>query len=660
MSLIFKDLANAIRFLSVDAVQKANSGHPGLPMGMADVATVLFKYYLRFNPKNPDWINRDRFVLSAGHGSMLLYSLLYLAGYKSISIKDIQNFRQLKSICAGHPEYKKKSGIETTTGPLGQGLSNAVGMAIAEEVMKKRFGSNLINHRTYVIASDGDFMEGISHEAMSLAGHLKLKNLVVFFDNNKVSIDGSTKLAVSDNYKKRFESYGWNFQEVNGHNEKQISKAIKKTLKSKKPSLISCKTIIGYGSPNKSGKASSHGAALGDEEVALVRKKLKWKYKPFEIPKEILSEWRKIGKRGDLQEKKWNIIYNKKSKKVKDEFSRQINTQLPKNLDKIIDKEKRKFFNLKPNVASRQSSASVLEAITKNLPELVGGSADLSGSNNTKTKYSTIIKPSNFKGNYIHYGVREHAMAGIMNGMALHGGILPYGGTFLIFLDYCKPALRLSAFMGLIVIYIFSHDSIGLGEDGPTHQPIEHLAHLRAIPNLNVFRPADTIETLECWEIALKSSTNPSVIALSRQKLPFVTEMLTKKNMSNLGGYELKKTNLNPEVTLIASGSEVQIAIEALNKLQEININSKVISMPCQELFDKQSKEYKEKIIDKNSIKISIEASSIYGWEKYVGPDGISLGIKSFGKSAPYKKIYEHFNLTSDNVVKLAKKMLGK
>ncbi len=660
MSPIFKDLTNAIRFLSVDAVQKANSGHPGLPMGMADVATVLFKYYLRFNPKNPDWINRDRFVLSAGHGSMLLYSLLYLTGYKSISIKDIQNFRQLKSICAGHPEYKKKSGIETTTGPLGQGLSNAIGMAIAEEVMKKRFGSNLINHKTYVIASDGDFMEGISHEAMSLAGHLKLKNLVVFFDNNKVSIDGSTKLAVSDNYKKRFESYGWNFQEVNGHNEKQISKAIKKTLKSKKPSLISCKTIIGYGSPNKSGKASSHGAALGDEEVALVRKKLKWKYKPFEIPKEILSEWRKIGKRGDLQEKKWNVVYNKKSKKVKDEFSRVINGKLPKNLDKIIDEEKRKFFDLKPNIASRQSSASILEAITKNLPELVGGSADLSGSNNTKTKYSTIIKPSNFKGNYIHYGVREHAMAGIMNGMALHGGILPYGGTFLIFLDYCKPALRLSAFMGLRVIYIFSHDSIGLGEDGPTHQPIEHLTHLRAIPNLNVFRPADTIETLECWETALKSSTNPSVIALSRQKIPFVTEVLTKKNMSNQGGYELRKTNSNPDVTLIASGSEVQIAIEALNKLQEININSKVISMPCQELFDKQSKEYKEKIIDKNSIKISIEAGSIYGWEKYVGLDGISLGIKSFGKSAPYKKIYEHFNLTSDNVVKLAKKMLGK
>jgi len=657
---VFKDLANAIRFLSIDAVQKANSGHPGLPMGMADVATVLFKYYLRFNPKNPSWINRDRFIISAGHGSKLLYSLLYLTGYKRVSIKDIQNFRQLNSICAGHPEYEKNSGIETTTGPLGQGLSNAVGMAIAEEIMKKKFGSSLINHKTYVIASDGDFMEGISHEVMSLAGHLKLKNLIVLFDNNKISIDGSTKLTVSDNYKKRFESYGWSFQEINGHNEKQISKAIKKSLSSKKPNLISCKTIIGYGSPNKSGKASSHGAALGEKEVQLVRKKLNWKFEPFVIPKEILNAWRKIGEKGILQEKNWYVLYSKKSKKIKDEFSRIINNKLPKNFDKIIEEQKKKFFDLKPNIASRQASANFLEEIIKNLPELVGGSADLSGSNNTKTKYSTILRPANFNGNYIHYGVREHGMAGIMNGMALHGGVLPYGGTFLIFLDYCKPSLRLSAFMGLKVIYIFSHDSIGLGEDGPTHQPIEHLAHLRAIPNLNVFRPADTIETLECWEIALKSSTNPSVIALSRQKIPFVTETLTKKNMSNLGGYELKKTNLNPDVTLIASGSEVQIAIDAFNKLQNINISSKVISMPCQELFDKQSQEYKEKVIEKNSIKISIEAGNIFGWEKYVGSKGISLGIKSFGKSAPYKKIYEHFNLTSDNVVKLAKKMLEK
>ena len=660
MSPHFKELSNAIRFLSIDAVQKANSGHPGLPMGMADVATVLFKYYLRFNPKNPNWSNRDRFILSAGHGSMLLYSLLYLTGYKSISINDIKNFRKLNSICAGHPEYEKNTGIETTTGPLGQGLSNAVGMGIAEEIMKKRFGSSLINHKTYVIASDGDFMEGISHEAMSLAGHLKLKNLIVFFDNNKISIDGPTSLTVSDNYKKRFESYGWAFQEVNGHNEKEISRAIKKSLSSKKPSLISCKTIIGYGSPNKAGKSSSHGAALGDNEVELVRKKLKWKYKPFEIPKEILNEWKKIGEKGILQEKKWSIVYNKKSKKIKNEFSRIINDKLPKDFEKIILEQKKKIFEMKPNVASRQSSAAVLESITNNLPELIGGSADLSGSNNTNTKHSVAIKSSSFKGNYIHYGVREHAMAGIMNGMALHKGIIPYGGTFLVFLDYCKPSLRLSALMGLKVIYVFSHDSIGLGEDGPTHQPIEHLSHLRTIPNLNVFRPADTIETLECWELALKNSKTPSVIALSRQKLPFITETLTQKNMSSFGAYEIKKNKPNPEVILIASGSEIQIAVEAFNKLQNLNISSKVVSMPCQELFNKQSKEYKEKILEINAVKISIEASSVLGWEKYIGQRGSSVGMKSFGKSAPIKDLYENFKLTSNNIVELAKKMLGK
>ena len=660
MSPIFKDLSNAIRFLSIDAVQKANSGHPGMPMGMADVVTVLFKYYLRFNPNNPSWINRDRFILSAGHGSMLLYSLLYLTGYKSISIKDIQNFRKLNSICAGHPEYEKNTGIETTTGPLGQGLSNAVGMAIAEEIMKKKFGSNLINHKTYVVAGDGDFMEGISHEAMSLAGHLKLKNLIVFFDNNKISIDGPTSLSVSDNYKKRFESYGWFYQEVNGHKEKEINTAIKKSLNSKKPSLISCKTIIGYGSPNKSGKSSSHGAALGIDEVELVRKKLKWKYKPFEIPKEILNEWRKIGTKGIVEEEKWNKIYSKKNKKIKDELKRVINDKLPNHFEKVIYEQKKKFFGLKLDVASRQSSASVLEGITKILPELIGGSADLSGSNNTNTKHSVIIKPMNFNGNYIHYGVREHAMAGIMNGMALHKGIVPYGGTFLVFLDYCKPSLRLSALMGLKVIYVFSHDSIGLGEDGPTHQPIEHLAHLRSIPNINIFRPADTIETLECWELALKNSNTPSVIALSRQKLPFVTEALTQKNMSAKGAYEIRKNNSNPDITLIASGSEVKFAIEAFNKLKDINISSKVISMPCQELFDQQSEEYKEKILEKNSLKISIEASSIFGWEKYVGQNGLSVGMKSFGKSAPIKDLYEYFNITSNNVVELAKKMLGK
>ena len=659
MSPLFKNLSNAIRFLSIDAVQKANSGHPGLPMGMADVATVLFKYYLRFNPKNPSWINRDRFILSAGHGSMLLYSLLYLTGYKSISINDIKNFRKLNSICAGHPEYEKNTGIETTTGPLGQGLSNAVGMTIAEEILKKKFGSSLINHKTYVIASDGDLMEGISHESMSLAGHLKLKNLIVLFDNNKISIDGPTSLSVSDNYKKRFQGYGWSFLEVNGHNEKEISRAIKKSLSSKKPTIISCKTTIGYGSPNKAGKSSSHGSPLGEKEIELVRKKLKWEYEPFKIPKEILNEWRKIGEKGTNQEDKWIKIYNKKNKKIKDEFSRVFNNELPKNFNKIIFKLKEKIFREKYAVASRKSSELVLEEIVKEIPELIGGSADLSGSNNTITSNSKDIKPSNFNGNYIRYGVREHGMSGAMNGMALHGGVIPYGGTFLIFSDYCKPAIRLSSFMGIKVIYVLSHDSIGLGEDGPTHQPIEQLVALRGIPNLNVFRPADTIETLECWEIALKSSNNPSVIVLSRQKLPFITETLSNKNMSAMGAYEIK-TNNNSEVTLVASGSEVHIAIEASNKLIKENISSKVVSMPCQELFDKQSTDYKSKILEKNVPIISIEASSVFGWEKYTGSKGISLGMKSFGKSAPYNDLYKHFKLTSDDVVKTAKKMLGK
>ena len=660
MNTNLNQLSNAIRFLSIDAVQKANSGHPGMPMGMADVATVLFKYHLRFNPNNPSWVNRDRFILSAGHGSMLLYSLLYLTGYKSISINDIKNFRQVNSICAGHPEYKKDSGIETTTGPLGQGLGNSVGIAIGEEIFRKKFGSNFINHNTYVIASDGDLMEGISHEAMSLAGHLKLKNLIVFFDNNKISIDGSTSLSVSDNYKKRFESYGWDFQEINGHNEKQISKAISKASKSNKPSLISCKTIIGFGSPNKSGKSSSHGSPLGEDEIKLVRKKLKWKNNPFEIPSHIIEAWREVGKKGSEIEKKWILSLNKKNKKNKIKLDDFLNNKNYNNLEKILYDEKIRYFDLKPTMATRQCSSSVIETITGLMPEIIGGSADLSGSNNTKTINSKVISSKDYGGNYIHYGIREHGMAAAMNGLALYGGIIPYGGTFLIFSDYCKPSIRLSALMGLKVIYIFSHDSIGLGEDGPTHQPIEQLSGLRSIPNLNVFRPADINETLECWEIALKSQSTPSAIALSRQKLPYINPSLTRENKSSFGAYQVNITSHDYKLILIASGSEVEIALEAQKKLKNINIESKVVSMPCQELFDLQSDEYKNKILDEDCLKITIEAGSTSCWGKYLNNNSKSIGIDSFGASAPYKEVYEHFNLTSDKIALLAQEILRK
>tara|TARA_Y100000591_G_C21825271_1_gene696243 strand:- start:99 stop:2081 length:1983 start_codon:yes stop_codon:yes gene_type:complete len=648
-----KDLSNAIRFLSIDAVQKANSGHPGMPMGMSDVATVLFKYYLRFNPKNPNWINRDRFILSAGHGSMLLYSLLYLTGYKKIKLNDIKNFRQLNSICAGHPEYEKDSGIETTTGPLGQGLANSVGMAIAQEILKKKFGQDLINNKTYVMASDGDLMEGISHEAMSLAGHLNLKNLIVFFDNNKISIDGPTSLSVSDNYKKRFESYGWSFQEINGHNFKQIFNSIKRANKSKKPCIISCKTVIGFGSPNKSGKASSHGSPLGDDEVKLVRKKLKWKHEPFEIPEDIMESWREIGSKGEKLEDEWNKILSKKNSKIKEECERLVNGDLPMELDRVLGDEKLKLFQTKPKMATRQCSSYVIKCISNVLPELVGGSADLSGSNNTKTENSKVINAKNFSGNYIHYGVREHAMAGIMNGMALYGCIVPFGGTFLIFSDYLKPSMRLSALMKLRVIYIFSHDSIGLGEDGPTHQPVEQLEHLRAIPNLNVFRPADINETIECWEIALKSKSNPSAIALSRQKLPYVSEHSAGENKCSKGAYILRKTSESNEVTLIASGSEVEIALESQEKLKKENIDSKVISVPCYDIFQNQSENYKNEILGKDTFKVSIEASTKSGWKSLVGKNGITIGLSTYGKSAPYKDIYNLFNITSDHVVKM-------
>ena len=652
MSKLHNDLANCIRFLSIDAVQKANSGHPGMPMGMADVATVLFKNFLRFNPKNPDWLNRDRFVLSAGHGSMLLYSLLYLTGYKSISINNIKKFRQLNSICAGHPEYHPKTGIETTTGPLGQGISNAVGFAIAEEILKNKLGKDLINHKTYVLAGDGCLMEGISHEAMSLAGHLKLKNLVMLFDNNSISIDGPTNLAVSDNFKKRFEGYGWDYISINGHNEKEIFKALKKVQKAKKPTVISCKTKIGYGSPNKSGKASSHGSPLGVDEIKLVRKALNWKTKPFDIPNHILNEWRKIGQRGEILEKKWNKAL--KRKKIK------FNQTLKNNFTTALKKEKENAIKDPKSLATRKCSEMTLNALTKQKNNLIGGSADLAGSNNTKTKNHKIIKPGDFTGDYIHYGVREHAMSGVMNGIALHSNLIPYGGTFLIFSDYCKPSIRLSALMKKRVIYVMTHDSIGLGEDGPTHQPIEQLSGLRAIPNLNVFRPADRIETIECWEHALKSSKTPSVLSLTRQNLNPVRKTYPNKNLCSLGAYEVLRTNKKINLTILASGSEVNLALEVSHKLAKDKIYSKVISMPCMELFELQSKSYKNKILEETKFKISIEAGSSDCWKKYVGDNGIAFGIDEFGKSAPYKDIYKYFGLESTNIKNITKKFVKK
>ena len=649
MKKINKTLSNSIRALSMDAVQKANSGHPGMPMGMADVSTILFKYFLRFNPKNPSWLNRDRFVLSAGHGSMLLYSLLYLTGYKSVKLRDIKNFRQLNSICAGHPEYFKNSGIETTTGPLGQGISNAVGFALAEEILKKKLGKDIINHKTYVIAGDGCLMEGISHESMSLAGHLKLKNLIMLFDNNSISIDGSTSLAVSDNFRKRFESYGWDYININGHNGNEIFKALKKVQTAKKPTVISCKTTIGYGSPNKSGKASSHGSPLGNNEIELVRKKLNWNYKPFQIPKELLKVWREIGKKGAKIEYEWKKKYKKKKNKIDNYFKN--------NFTKSILKEKKTAIKNNKSLASRKSSETIISSLVKDNYTLIGGSADLAGSNNTKTINHKILKPGNFDGNYIHYGVREHAMCGVMNGLALHSKLIPYGGTFLIFSDYCKPSIRLAAMMGQQVIYVMTHDSIGLGEDGPTHQPIEQLSGLRAIPNLNVFRPADRLETIECWEYALKSKKAPSILSLTRQNLPPVRSKFSSSNKCSFGAYEILRTKKKINLTILASGSEVDLAIQTSYKLAKDKIHSKVISVPCMDLFNLQSNSYKKKILDETKLKISIEAGSTDCWKKFVGKNGLTFGINSFGISAPYKDIFRHFGLISSKIANKSKKL---
>ena len=646
------EMANAIRFLSIDAVQKANSGHPGLPMGMADVSTVLFRKYLKFNPKDPDWDDRDRFVLSAGHGSMLLYSLLYLTGYKGSSLKDIINFRQLNSRCAGHPEYGHLKGIETTTGPLGQGFANAVGMAIAERKLSKDFGSKICDHFTYVIASDGDLMEGISHEAASLAGHLKLKKLIVFFDDNGISIDGPVSLSNSENTVNRFKAYQWNTISINGHDQNQISKAISKAQKSNKPTLIACKTKIGFGSPNKQGKSSAHGAPLGLDEIELTKAKLNWEYKPFEIPDNIKSEWLIAGTRSILKYKKWKSNANKMKSNSKKEYARRINGKLPSNINKILNDFKKDCSNKKIAKATRQSSEMVINQISSHMPELIGGSADLTGSNNTKASDMKILDANNYSGNYIYYGIREHGMAAIMNGIALHKGVIPFSGTFLIFSDYCKPSIRLSALMKQRVIYVFTHDSIGLGEDGPTHQPIEQLAGLRSIPNLNVFRPADSVETAEAWQISLQSNDTPSAIALTRQSLPTIREKHVNKNLTAFGAYEIQKSLNKPRVSIFASGSEVEIALEVSNLLKKNKIKSRVVSVPCLDMFEEQTSAYKKKIIGDSDLNVSIEAGSDLAWEKLCPKNRLSISMNTFGASAPYKKLYEYFGISPQKIYK--------
>lgn len=640
----YTDMANAIRALSMDAVEKAASGHPGMPMGMADVATVLFSEFLKFDPKHPHWPDRDRFILSAGHGSMLQYALLYLTGYEDMTLDEIKRFRQLGAKTAGHPEFGHATGIETTTGPLGQGLANSVGFALAERMLAARFG-NLVDHHTYVIAGDGCLMEGISQEAISLAGHLKLNKLVVLWDDNKISIDGPTSLTISEDTAKRFEASGWFVQAIDGHNVDAIRAALKKAQTSDKPSMIACRTKIGYGAPTKENSEKCHGSPLGKDEIAGARKNLGWSYGEFEIPEAILTAWREIGARGGNAFAEW-------SKKPQDKnFERMVNGDLPDGWNAALTAFKKKLAETKPKEATRKSSENTLEVLTAAIPEMIGGSADLTGSNNTKTKAMKPITAADYSGSYIYYGVREHAMGAAMNGMALHGGFIPYGGTFLIFTDYARPAIRLSALMQQRVIYVMTHDSIGLGEDGPTHQPVEHLASLRAIPNLNVFRPCDATETAECWALALTQKNTPSILSLTRQNLPALRTEYTEQNLCARGGYVIADAN-DAKVTLIATGSEVSIAIDAQKKLAEKNIVAKVVSLPCWELFDAQPASYRESVLGKNTLKVAIEAASGFGWERYIGTDGIFIGMKGFGASAPAPDLYKHFGITADDAVR--------
>jgi transketolase len=654
-------MANAIRALAMDAVEQAKSGHPGLPMGAADVATVLFTRFLKFDAADPTWPDRDRFVLSAGHGSMLIYALLYLLGYEKMTIEEIKRFRQLGSITPGHPESFLTPGVETTTGPLGQGLANAVGMAIAERHLAAQFGPELVDHRTYVLASDGDLMEGVSQEAIALAGHLKLNKLIVLFDDNAISIDGPLSLADSVDQLKRFEAAGWAATRVDGHDPEAIANALEEAQASDRPSLIACRTVIGFGAPSKAGTEKSHGSPLGADEIRGARERLGWSESAFAIPAEVREMWRDAGLAGKAAHQAWNDRLKAAPAARRAEFERRIRGELPSDkLAAAVRSVKEKLAATPKEVATRAASETALEALTATAPEMIGGSADLTGSNNTKPKGMTVLSAADYSGRFIHYGVREHGMAAAMNGMALHGGIIPYSGTFLVFSDYCRPAIRLAALAGERVIYVMTHDSIGLGEDGPTHQPVEHLAALRAIPNLYVFRPCDAVETIECWQLALENPRAPSVLALTRQNLPLLRLAYDETNRSAAGAYELVPAENAAEVSLLATGSEVSIAVEACKLLRERGISARVVSVPCFELLRERPAAERRKIVGTAKVNVAVEAAVRQGWDEIIGSDGAFVGMTTFGASAPYKDLYKHFAITPENVATAALSRLGK
>ncbi len=652
-----RHMADALRALAMDAVEKAKSGHPGMPMGMADIATVLFTKYLRYDPSAPDWPDRDRFVLSNGHGSMLLYGLLYLTGYPDMTMAEIERFRQLGSKTAGHPERGHASGIETTTGPLGQGLANAVGMALAERMLAAQFGSDVVDHYTYVFCGDGCLMEGISHEALSIAGHLRLNKLIVLYDDNSISIDGPTSLAVSDDQVLRFRAHGWAAERIDGHDTDAIAAAIERAQHSDRPSLIACRTVIAFGAPTKAGTAAAHGSPLGAGEIAAARERLGWNYPPFVVPDDVLAAWRAAGARGAALRQAWEARLAALPADRRGEFLRRQRGQLPAGVDAALAQVCAEFRKTNAKIATRQASGAVLDSLTRAVPELVGGSADLTPSNNTRAKDLREVRPGDYSGRYIHWGVREHGMAAAMNGIAVHGGLIPYGGTFLTFSDYCRPAIRLSAFMGAGVVYVMTHDSIGLGEDGPTHQPVEHLAALRAIPGLYVYRPADPVETAECWALALERRNAPALLALTRQALPLLRHEPSPENRSARGAYVLAEAAGPRRVSLLATGSEVSIAMAAREALAKDGIAAAVISMPCWELFEAQSDDYRNEVLG-SAPRVAVEAAVREGWDRWIGPGGAFVGMHGFGASAPGEALYPYFGITAEKVVEAARALL--